>query len=549
MIQHKIEHYINNYKKLMRIINRHLCFAVSLTFAILAFLPNISNALEEMRGDSKLITNVVIYDGAGSPPFNGSVEFKDELIVKVYTSQPQSKQYQSIIDGGGLALVPGFIDTHSHHDIGIDEQPLAVSAVTQGITTIVRGVDGFSDIPASKTNTSLSNNYFSLKEFKEYFSGIPVAINMASFSAHNSIRYQVMGNDFRRVATNDEMELMEKLVIDDMEEGAYGLSTGLEYDPGIHSASEEVIRLTSAIADFDGRYKSHIRSEDREYWEAINEIIHIGKETGVPVNVDHFKLNGVFNWGRTKEVLDILNRAREAGVNITADVYPYEAWSSSITTLYPERNFTDIEETNYILEKLSAAEDIRFSHHAVHPEYVNKTVADIAKMEGITEAEALSSLSEESYRLSQAGKSIEMVVAKGMVDRDVRELLNWPFANVCSDGELICGHPRGCGTFSKVLSEYQGSEGIGSVERIIYKMTGLSAKTVGIENRGLIEPGNHADFVLINLKQIKDNSTFLEPKKLSDGIHSVWVNGMRVLDDGKFTNAKPGKILLKGDKR
>jgi N-acyl-D-amino-acid deacylase len=217
--------------------------------------------------------------------------------------------------------------------------------------------------------------------------------------------------------------------------------------------------------------------------------------------------------------------------------------------LYPERNFTDIEETNYILEKLSAAEDIRFSHHSVHPEYVNKTVADIAKMDGITEAEALSSLSEESYRLSQAGNSIEMVVAKGMVDHDVRELLNWPFANVCSDGELICGHPRGCGTFSKVLSEYQGSEGIGSVERIIYKMTGLSAKTVGIENRGLIEPGNHADFVLIDLKQIKDNSTFLEPKKLSDGIHSVWVNGMRVLDDGKFTNTKPGKILLKGDKR
>ncbi|HJN00727.1 MAG: amidohydrolase family protein [Gammaproteobacteria bacterium] len=533
----------------MRIINRHLCFSVSLTFVIFTFLSNSSDALEDLGKDSRLITNVIIYDGAGNPPFNGSVEFQNESIVKVYRGQAASKQYQSIIDGGGLALVPGFIDTHSHHDIGIDEQPLAVSAVTQGITTIVRGVDGFSDSPASKTYISLSNNYFSLKQFKEYFSGIPVAINMASFSAHNSIRYQVMGKDFRREATNDEIKLMEKLVNDDMEEGAYGLSTGLEYDPGIYSASEEVVRLTKAIADFDGRYKSHIRSEDREYWEAIDEIIHIAKETGVPVNIDHFKLNGVFNWGRTKEVLDILNQAREAGVNITADVYPYEAWSSSITTLYPERNFTDEEETNYILEKLSAAEDIRFSHHEIHPEYINKTVADIATMKGISEVQALSNLSEESYRLSQAGNSIEMVVAKGMVDRDVRELLNWPFANVCSDGELICGHPRGCGTFPKVLSEYQGIEGIGSIERIIYKMTGLSAKTVGIENRGLIEPGNYADFLLIDLKLIKDNSTFLEPKKLSDGIHSVWVNGMRVLDDGEFTNARPGKILLKEDKR
>ena len=329
----------------MRIINRHLCFSVSLTFVIFTFLSNSSDALEDLGKDSRLITNVIIYDGAGNPPFNGSVEFQNESIVKVYRGQAASKQYQSIIDGGGLALVPGFIDTHSHHDIGIDEQPLAVSAVTQGITTIVRGVDGFSDSPASKTYISLSNNYFSLKQFKEYFSGIPVAINMASFSAHNSIRYQVMGKDFRREATNDEIKLMEKLVNDDMEEGAYGLSTGLEYDPGIYSASEEVVRLTKAIADFDGRYKSHIRSEDREYWEAINEIIHIAKETGVPVNIDHFKLNGVFNWGRTKEVLDILNQAREAGVNITADVYPYEAWSSSITTLYPERNFTDEEET------------------------------------------------------------------------------------------------------------------------------------------------------------------------------------------------------------
>ena len=179
---------------------------------------------------------------------------------------------------------------------------------------------------------------------------------------------------------------------------------------------------------------------------------------------------------------------------------------------------------------------------------MNKTVADIAKMKGITEAQALSSLSEESYLLSQASGSpvaIESVVAKGMVDQDVRELLNWPFANVCSDGGLECGHPRGCGTFSKVLSDYQGNEGLGSIERIIHKMTGLSADTVGIENRGRIAPGNYADFVLIDLKQLKDNSTFLEPKKLSDGIHSVWVNGQRVLKNGEFTEVRSGKILLK----
>ena len=532
----------------MLIIRRHLCFSVSLIFMFFILPVEVSNALEDTKRNSTLITNVFIYDGSGDDPFNGSIEYSGELIVEVYRHEVESNGYQTIIDGEGLALAPGFIDTHSHHDLGIDEQPMAVAAVTQGITTIVRAVDGFSDSPPSKTSISSRNDYFSIKEFKRYFSDIPVAINMASFSAHNSIRFRVMGDDFRRVSTNEEIEMMKRLVIEDMEEGAYGLSTGLEYDPGIHSSSEEVIRLTKAIAEYDGKYKSHIRSEDREYWEAINEIIRIGSETKVPVNIDHFKLNGVFNWGRTEEILDILNKARDDGVDITADVYPYEAWSSSITTLYPERNFTDIDETNYILEKLSAAEDIRFSHHSVHPEYVNKTVADIAKMKGITEAQALSSLSEESYLLSQASGSpvaIESVVAKGMVDQDVRELLNWPFANVCSDGGLECGHPRGCGTFSKVLSDYQGNEGLGSIERIIHKMTGLSADTVGIENRGRIAPGNYADFVLIDLKQLKDNSTFLEPKKLSDGIHSVWVNGQRVLKNGEFTDVRSGKILLK----
>jgi N-acyl-D-amino-acid deacylase len=520
----------------MLIIKRYIHF---LFFLLL--LPIIGKVEVKYDEGATLITNVVIYDGTGSKPFDGSVLIKGEMIAEIYMGQNESHNVKNIIDGKGLALSPGFIDSHSHHDIGIDKKPLAVAAVSQGITTIVRGVDGFSDSPSS------GSSYFSIKDFKKYFSKIPIAINMASFSAHNSIRSQVMGNDFKREANSDEVNEMKQLVIEDMEEGAYGLSTGLEYDPGIYSSSNEVITLTTAIANYDGRYKSHIRSEDREYWEAINEIIEIGKKADVPVNIDHFKLNGVFNWGRTEEVLSILNTARDNGINITADVYPYEAWSSSITTLYPERNFSDLVETEYILEQLSAAEDIRFSHHSIHPEYVNKTVADIAKMEGMTEAQTLSNLSEESYRLSQAGNSIEMVVAKGMVDKDVRELLNWPFANVCSDGELVCGHPRGCGTFSKVLSQYQGEDGIGSIQRIIHKMTGLTADTVGIENRGRIEVGNYADLLFINLESIKDNSTFSEPKKLSDGIHSVWVNGKRVLMNGEFTNAKPGKILLKND--
>ena len=212
----------------MLIIRRHLCFSVSLIFMFFALPVEVSNALEDTKRNSTLITNVFIYDGSGDNPFKGSIEYSGELIVEVYRQELESNGYQTTIDGEGLALAPGFIDTHSHHDLGIDEQPMAVAAVTQGITTIVRAVDGFSDSPPSKTSISSRNDYFSIKEFKRYFSDIPVAINMASFSAHNSIRFRVMGDDFRRVSTNEEIEMMKRLVIEDMEEGAYGLSTGLE---------------------------------------------------------------------------------------------------------------------------------------------------------------------------------------------------------------------------------------------------------------------------------------------------------------------------------
>ena len=521
------------------------------TFICFFFLIIVSKsfALEEKLLDKDkafLIRNIIIYDGTGAEPFTGEIRIKGERITDVYRGANISQDINvEIINGQGLALAPGFIDTHSHHDIGIEQEPIALAAVTQGITTIIRGVDGFSDPPGSDAYISYDDSYFSMEEFKNYFNLIPVAINMVSFSAHNSIRLAVMGEDFKREATTKEISAMASLIELDMESGAYGLSTGLEYDPGIFSSTDEVIQLAKIAAQYNGKYKSHIRSEDRKYWEAIDEIIDIGRQARIPVNIDHFKLNGIFNWGRTEEILSLLNKAREEGINITADVYPYEAWSSSITTLYPERNFDDLEEADYILKNLSPAEDIRFSYHAIHPGYVRKTVAEIAIEKNMSQVEMLSSLSSESYELSQSDSSIEIVIAKGMIDDDVRQLLNWPYSTVCSDGELRCGHPRGCGTFSKVINEYQGVNGLGSLQRVIHKMTGLSADQIGIKDRGVIQKGAFADFILFDPQTMKDHSTFTNPALKSEGVHSVWINGIRVLDNGVHTNKLPGKILIK----
>ena len=500
------------------------------------------SALEEILIDGPptiLITNVMIYDGTGSKPFKGQVRIRGDRILHVEQgNHPQLSSDNQVIDGKGLDLAPGFIDTHSHHDIGLDIEPNATAVITQGVTTIVRGMDGFSSGPDNA-------DYFSVNQHLEYFQSIPVAINVASFSAHNSIRLEVMGEDFKREATAKEIMAMASLIELDMRSGAYGLSTGLEYDPGIFSSTLEVIELAKVAANYDGKYKSHIRSEDREYWEAIDETVEIGRQAKIPVNIDHFKLLGTFNWGRTDEVLSILDAAREEGINITADVYPYEAWSSSITSLYPERNFNDIKETEFILENLSSAEDITFVYHSLHPDYVQKTVADIANEAGKSEVEMLSHLSDESYRMGSASSAVEYVVAKGMIDSDVRLLLNWPYSNVTSDGGLECSHPRGCGTFPKVISKYRGEDGLGSLERIIYKMTNLSATNIGLIDRGVIKEGAFADIVMFDAKNTKDNSTFSNSTLQSEGIDSVWVNGIRVLSNGEFTGELPGRLLLK----
>ena len=244
-------------------------------------------------------------------------------------------------------------------------------------------------------------------------------------------------------------------------------------------------------------------------------------------------------------IRDSLNKAREEGINVTTDVYPYEAWSSSIATLYPERNFDDPVETKFILDSLSSAEDITFVYHTLHPEYVQKTVAEIARENGKTEVQMLSELSKESYTLGSAASPVEYVVAKGMLDSDIRLLLNWDYSNVTSDGELVCSHPRGCGTFPRVISKYRGEDGIGSLERIIYKMTLLSATNIGLKDRGVIKEGAFADLVLFDADNTKDNATFSDSTLKSEGIHSVWVNGIRVLNNGEPSGELPGRILLK----
>ncbi len=395
--------------------------------------------------------------------------------------------------------------------------------VSQGVTTIVVGQDG---------------DGIELDTLFKRFDAEPVAVNIASYAGHGSIRTRVLGTDFRRAATADELDRMRSLLRAEMNAGALGLSTGLEYDPGIFSTPDEVSALAQAAAVMGGRYISHIRSEDREVWSAIDEIIAIGRVTRMPVQVSHVKLAMSDLWGQADRLIRVLDTARSSGVQITADIYPYTYWQSNLGVFYPSRNFTDRVETEFILSHLTPADDIIFEKGSPsHPEYARKTLAQIAQMRMTSHVQTMMDL------LAEEGGPDTDVVAKGMSDADVETLIRWPFANVCSDGLSTGVHPRGFGSFAKVVGPYVRDKRLFPLEEAVRKMSSLTASNLGIINRGLIRPGYFADVVLFDRETISDRSTFESPQAQAVGVRTVWVNGQIVFDKNSTTARYPGRPL------
>jgi N-acyl-D-amino-acid deacylase len=353
-----------------------------------------------------------------------------------------------------------------------------------------------------------------------------------------------MGEDSKRKASVEEIEAMRTLLLEELGAGALGLSTGLEYEPGIYSATGEVLTLAQAVADRGGRYISHMRSEDRFIWDAVEEIIEIGSATGMPVQISHMKLAAKGLWGESARLLERLNAARAEGVNITADVYPYEYWQSTMWVLLPDRNADNLEEIEFVLEELTPADGIIFMDFAANPDYVNKSVAEIARERGTSEVQTFSDLLKESDAWSRAngGANAETIMGRSMSDADIAAFLAWPHSNICSDGGFT-GHPRGHGAFPRVLARYVREQGIMSLEEAIVAMTSRAAEHLGLRDRGRIAPGMKADLVLFDPATIQDNAGIRDGQVLSTGVAKVWVNGELVLDDGGATAAKPGAVL------
>ena len=482
---------------------------------------------------TQLISNVILIDGTGAPQRQEDVRLQGGVIVDVGKLTARSSDV--VFDGGGLVLAPGFIDTHSHADAELFDQPGALAAVSQGITTVVIGQDGGSPFP--------------LFDFRLKLLDRPVAINVAAYSGHNTLRSHVLGEHYQREASEPEIAVMSQFLREDMLAGALGLATGLEYDPGIYSSTTEVIALAKVAAGYGGRYISHVRSEDRWFEQAIDEIIEIGRATGIPVQVSHIKLAMTSLWDKAPELLRKMDQARSEGIDISADIYPYEYWQSGMMVLLPERDITDRAEVEFALRDLAPPEGLWFTQFDPQPEYVGKTLVEVAALRGVDPVTAFMDLIAESEAMAaETGNGADMIIGTSMREEDIKVLMAWPHSNICTDGSLDDLHPRGAGAFPRVLGRYVRELGLLSLEEAIHKMTGLSAKHMGFADRGIIRPGAAADLVLFDPDTVIDHATPQDPGTLSNGISRVWVNGQIVFELGQGSGLRPGRFIARAKK-
>lgn len=464
-----------------------------------------------------LIKNASVIDGCGRAVFVADIRIEGNKIAKIGKLKP--KKNETVIDASGLVLSPGFIDIHNHSESGLLTEGTAANQVSQGITTVMVGPDGGGPWPIS--------DYFAKLDSK-------IAVNVGAFVGHATVREQILKNDYQRAATADEIAAMVKLVEQGMKDGAFGLSSGLEYDVGYMATIEELIALTKPAAKHKGIYMSHIRDEEEGFYTAMEEAIRIGREAKLPVQVSHIKMGNRNVWGKSAEAISLVEAAQKAGQDVTADAYPYTAWASTITVLVPSRRHEDRSEIEKGLANVGGADKVLMTNCSAHRDYEGKTLAEIAERQNTSPVDVYIQI------VKDGGAS---VVCNSMSEGDVKAFYTQPWVMVSSDGGIGSRHPRGTGSFTRILGRFVRKNKWSTLEEAVRKMTSMPAKRLGLKDRGLIKKGMKADLVLFDPATVIDNATFSEPQKISVGIKSVFVNGVLVWDGGKVTNAVPGMIL------
>lgn len=501
----------------------HVCaaLAAALQLAATTSLDAQSTPGENSARPALLIRGGSVLDGTGSAARRLDVRIAGDTIAEIAASlAPHAGE--RVIDASGLTVAPGFIDLHSHADRGIEEMPSAESQIRQGITTSVVGQDGGSALPVS--------------DFLEMIDHLHPAINFATSVGHGTVRAAVMGADFRRPATAGEIEAMKVLVTRGMLDGAVGLSSGTEYDPGFYAEPEEIQALARVVAPFGGYYASHVRDEEDSVLAAWREVIDVGRAAGIPVHISHAKLASSSVWGKAPAALALLDSAEHEGVRVTADWYPYTYWSSSIYVVIPDRDFDNRAKWEKGLADIGGAGNILVTSYRPDPSLHGKTIAEIAQLRA---TDPISTIIE---MIHTAGPDIG-IIATAMDERDLNTIFADPRVMICSDGSPTGSHPRAFGAFPRVLGEFVRERRVVPLPEAIAKMTSRPATLLGLTDRGTIAAGRKADLVIFDPARVADRGTKLEPAQNPTGIQYVMVNGELVLDDSRMTAARPGRAL------
>lgn len=476
-----------------------------------------------------LIGGARVLDGSGGAGFVADVGLTDGRIVSV--GNLQGAQARERVDGDGMALAPGFIDVHTHDDTNVIRTPDMLPKLSQGVTTVIVGNCGISAAPVSlrgdppdPMNLLGGRQDFRYPDFAAYAQAVNAArptVNVAALVGHTALRSNHLDRLDRR-ATDAEIVAMRAQLREALQQGALGLSTGLAYASAQHADTSEVQALAEELNSFGGLYTTHLRSEFGEILQAMQEAYDIAGHARVPVIVSHLKCAGAGNWGRSHEVLSSLENA-ERHLSVGCDCYPYSASSSTLD-----------------LKQVTEDYDIDITWSEPHPGMAGRKLAAIAEQWEV-------SLMEAARRLQPAG-----AVYHGMHEADVRRILAHRLTMVGSDGlpNDPQPHPRLWGAFPRVLGHYSRELRLFSLEQAIHKMTGLSAARFGLQNRGLVRVGHHADLVLFDPEVVADRATYAQPQQAAQGIAAVWVNGALSYRNGALTGARAGRWLAReGDLR
>jgi N-acyl-D-amino-acid deacylase len=457
---------------------------------------------------STVIVNAQVADGTGAPLRRANVRITDDRIAAVGDFKP--RRGETVVDAKGLVLAPGFIDVHNHSEDGLDRDPLATTQIAQGITTLLLGADGGSPWPIGTW----------LEERRRK----PVSVNIAVLVGHATVREQVMQEDFRRVARPTEVAGMAKLVEQGMNEGALGLSSGLEYDVASYSSTEEVVAVATAAAKHGGFYMTHVRDEADRSFAALQEAITIGQRAQIPVQHSHIKMGTVSVWGKAADYVRVIDDARRNGLDILADCYPYDAWYSTIKVL---------------VAAVGGAGNVTIANFPANKRYEQQTIAQLAQSESIDPIDMFVRI----IREGDAANNDALIIAKSMTEGDIELFYKQPWVMVASDGGIDSQHPRGAGTFPRVLGRFVREKHWLTLPDAVRKMTSLPAQRLGLPDRGSLRKGTFADLVLFDPETIVDRATFDKPLELPIGVKAVFVNGAQVWGEDRPTGSKPGRVL------